>query len=193
MDQQTIHSLITKSLNNDTTAFRKLVEAHQQFVYRVAFRLVCNEFDTEEVVQETFIRVWKNLHRYNIDLRFTTWLYKIVINLCYDKIKSAKRFQNKMHFNLDNASVLNQASIESMESSIINQELGQIIRYLTNELTPKQKLVFTLSELEELTTEEIASFTGLTPGKIKSNLYCARQCIKEKLIIIEERRGRYEK
>lgn len=192
MHQQTINELINCSLNNDTNAFRQLVEAHQSFIYAVAFRILCSDTDSEEVVQDTFIKVWTNLHRFNNKMRFTTWLYKIVVNLCYDRLKTNKRYQNKVSFDIENSVTLNMPSPENIENKIINHELGQIIRFLTNELTPKQKLVFTLSELEELPVNEISVITGLSPGKIKSNLYCARQNIKDKLSKIEERRGKYE-
>jgi RNA polymerase sigma-70 factor, ECF subfamily len=191
MDQQTVKKLINHCLEGDTDAFRNLVEAHQKFVYSAAFRLLCNDFDSEEIVQETFIRVWKNLNRFNNEMRFTTWLYKIAINLCYDRIKATNRFHNKIQFDMESSVILNQPSIENIEASVINGELAEIIRFLTNELTPKQKLVFTLTELENLTVEEITTITGLSPQKIKSNLYCAKQNIKEKLIKIEERRGKY--
>jgi RNA polymerase sigma-70 factor, ECF subfamily len=191
MDQQTVNSLIKHSLDGDTSAFRRLVEAHQKFVYITAFRLLCNDFDAEEATQETFIKVWKNLNRFNNEMRFTTWLYKIAVNLCYDKIKAEKRFRNRIQFNFENSFIMNQASFENIETTVINKEFAEIIRFLTSELTPKQKLVFTLTELECLTVDEITTITGLTPEKIKSNLYCAKQTIKEKLIKIEERRGKY--
>jgi RNA polymerase sigma-70 factor, ECF subfamily len=191
MDQQTVNSLIKNCLKGDTFAFRKLVESHQGFVYATAFRLLYNDFDAEEATQETFIKLWKNLNRFNNEMRFTTWLYKIVVNLCYDKIKSVKRFRNKIEFDLGSYKILNHASLENIEKSVINREQAEIIRHLTDGLTPKQKLVFTLTELECLTVDEIRAITGLTPEKIKSNLYCAKQTIKVKLTQIEERRGKY--
>jgi RNA polymerase sigma-70 factor (ECF subfamily) len=191
MDQQTEKCLIDKCQKGDTDAFRKLVEAHQGFVYAATFRLLCNDFDAEEATQETFIKVWKNMTRFNNEMRFTTWLYKIAVNLCYDKIKVNNRLRNRVQFDYDHSVILNYASIENIENSVINRELAEIIRFLTGELTPKQKLVFTLTELECLTVDEINAITGLSPEKIKSNLYCAKQTIKVKLSQIEERRGKY--
>ena len=72
---------------------------------------------------------------------------------------------------------------------LANHDLAQIIRFFTGELTPRQKLVFTLTELEGFSVEEIRVITGISADKIKSNLYCARQNIKNKLIRIEERKG----
>ncbi len=181
MDQQITTALIEKSCRNDSLAFRKLVEAHQSFVYRVAFRLLCSNYDTEEVTQETFIKVWKNLHNFNTDMRFTTWLYKIAVNLCYDKLKARKRKNNNMVIDTSNMAILNYPSTENIETELA-------IESLTEQLTLKQKMVFVLSELEELTHAEITEISSLSAKKIKSNLYCARQNIKEKLQKLEERR-----
>ncbi len=192
MDQHTVKSLINQSLNGDKTSFRKLLEFYQPFAYATAFRLVCNEYESEEIVQEAFIRVWKNLDRFDCNMRFTTWLYKIVVNLSYDKIRTARILQNKTDFDLSNYAILNKSSAENIESGLINRELAEIIRILTGKLTPRQKLVFTLSELEGLSVDEIKTITGLTSQKIKSNLYCARQNIREKLDRIENRRENHE-
>jgi len=188
MDQQTVKLLISHSNHGDTDSFRKLVEFHQPFAYAAAFRLLCNDYEAEEIVQEAFIRVWKHLKDFKVEMRFTTWLYKIVINLCYDRIKANKVRHNRIHYDMESSVILNQSSSENIEASLINHDLAQMIRFFTGELTPRQKLVFTLSELEGLSVEEITVITGLSPDKIKSNLYCARQNIKNKLII-EERKG----
>lgn len=188
MDQQITKSLIERSCRSDSAAFQKLVEAHQSFVYRIAFRLLCNDYDTEEVTQETFIKVWKNLPSFNTEMRFTTWLYKIAVNLCYDKLKARKRKNNNLSIDPLNMAILNYPSTENIETELANREIASLIESLTEQLTPKQKMVFVLSELEELTPAEITEISGLSAKKIKSNLYCARQNIKEKLQKLEERR-----
>jgi RNA polymerase sigma-70 factor, ECF subfamily len=179
MQQSTLNELVVLSRQNDARAFRQLVEAHQAMVFTLAFRLLCNEDDARDIVQESFIRVWKNLNRFNTSMKFTTWLYTIATNLCYDKLKSEKR---NTTIRLTNQNVLNGfISDENMEKTIINAELAQIITSLTNELTPKQKLVFTLSDLEGLGTDEITAITGLSAAKIKSNLFLARQFLRKRL------------
>jgi RNA polymerase sigma-70 factor (ECF subfamily) len=189
MDQETVKLLISQSIHGDTASFRKLVEFHQSFAYAAAFRLLCNDYEAEEIVQEAFIRVWKHLKDFKIEMRFTTWLYKIVMNLCYDKIKSNKTHHNRIHYDLESSVILNRPSLENIEANLINHDLAQIISFFTAELTPRQKLVFTLTELEGFSVDEITVITGMSPDKIKSNLYCARQNIKNKLIRIEERKG----
>lgn len=183
--------LIQQSVQGDETAFRKLVELHQPFTFSVAFRLICNEYDAEEVVQETFIRVWKHLSDFRNEMRFSTWLYKIVINLCYDRLKAEKSRKKVFDRTVDYEVLYNLLSENNIEKDYINQEQVNIIRCLTVKLTPKQKVVFVLSELEQLSVQEIISITGLSAGKIKSNLYCARNEIRKRLDEISKIRGTY--
>jgi len=131
------------------------------------------------MVQETFIRVWKHLDSFNTGLKFSTWLYTIAANQCYDKLKKAK---HNYILRLEDQNMVSEfISNENLEKTIINAELAQIISSLTSGLTPKQKLVFTLRDLEGLEIEDIQSITGLSGSKIKSNLYLARQYIRKKI------------
>jgi RNA polymerase sigma-70 factor (ECF subfamily) len=188
MDQQKAASLIINSACGDMISFRKLVEMHQSFVYTIVFRMLCDESDTEEVVQDTFVRVWKNLSRFDREMRFSTWLYKIAVNLCYDKMRSRKLRLNHVPFSIEGLALGNLPSQENIETTYVNREQAGIIRYLTHTLSPQQRIVFSLSELEELSVDEISEITGMTPNKIKSNLYCAKQAMRKKLVKIEERR-----
>lgn len=179
MHQSTVKELIFLSRQNDARAFRKLVEEYQSMIYRLSFRLLCNDDDAKDVVQETFIKVWLHLDSFNTDLKFSTWLYSVAAHLCYDKLRKTK--QNYTQGIDDQNKLLEFISSENIEQKMINAELSEIILSLTRELTPKQKLVFTLCDLEGLDTEEIKSITGLSAAKIKSNLYLARQFIRKKV------------
>jgi len=182
MDKSTLNELIASSKLNDHKAFRKIVECYQYMIYSLVFRMLCNEEEAKDTVQETFIKVWLNLSAYKTDKKFSTWIYAIASNLCLDKLKSSKhRYQNTT---IDEK-LYSLISNDSVEQTIINSELGEIILRLTNELTPKQKIVFTLRYLEEIEIDEIIQITGMTPAKIKSNLYLARQSIRRKLEIIQ--------
>ena len=173
--------LIERCRNGDSNAFRELVDNYQGRVYVFAFRILCNEEDAKDVVQETFIKVWRNLSKYNTALKFTTWLYKITANCCYDHLRTGKR--RKQHVEIEQVKHACEQMLQSnMEQKIINEDLAAVISQLTNELTPKQKLVFTLKELEGFEVNEISAITNLSPEKIKSNLYLARKTIREQLV-----------
>ena len=177
MDQNTLNELIIRSKHNDGNAFRQLVECHQPMIYSLAYRLLCDEEEARDAVQETFIKVWINLHGFDTSRKFSTWVYAIATNLCYDKLKSGKHFSRCLPLETLNEVISN----EDVEKKMIDSELGALIATLTDELTPKQKMVFTLSDLEDLETEEIVQITGMTASQIKSNLFLARQALRKKL------------
>lgn len=181
MQQAILTEIVLKVKQGDTKAFRLLVEAHQKMVFTLAFRLLCNEEEAKDIVQETFIRIWKHIDRYNVDMKFTTWMFTITSNLCYDRLKAIKRKSVFQIYDKNNEQKLKISSVENLETNLINRDLAKIITALTNKLSPKQKLVFILRDIEGIEIEEIISITGLTSEKIKSNIFLARKFIREKL------------
>jgi RNA polymerase sigma-70 factor, ECF subfamily len=89
MSDRSDQEIVEDARRGNAFAFRHLVEKHQAFVYRLAYRFVGTVGDAEDITQESFIRLWKNLNRYRADVKLTTWLYKIVTNLCMDYLKSS--------------------------------------------------------------------------------------------------------
>lgn len=181
MDQDQIHHLIDKSRQKDTQAFALLVTEFQEMVFRLAFRLLCDENEAKDIVQDTFVKVWLSIHKYDDSCRFSTWIYKITSNTCYDRLRSLQHLPSSYPADM-NPHI---ASEEDIEESIVNKELKDLILHFTEELTPKQKLVFTLRDLEELEVAEVITITGMSADKIKHNLYQARKQIRFKLNQIE--------
>ena len=179
MEQERIQVLVDKSRQEDTAAFALLVSEFQPLVFRLAFRLLCNEDEARDMVQETFVKVWLSLGQYNGECRFSTWLYKITCNTCYDRLRSMR------HSPLDNSSdastSVDMASGDNIERNVSNKQLKELILKYTDELTPRQRLVFMFRDVEELEVEEVRQITGLSAGKIKTNLYLARKNIRNKM------------
>ncbi len=179
--------IIYKCRNRDEKAFRILVEKFQSYAFNLAFRLVLDEEDAKDIVQESFIRVWKHIHRYDQKIVFTTWLYKIVINLCYDNLKSTKR-RNHMAMRLaDNQAIL--VSNDNASENEDNKDLIRKIRKLSKSLTLKQRMVFVLRDLLELPIKEVSGILGLSEGSVKTNLYLARLNIRERILVSEKHGG----
>jgi RNA polymerase sigma-70 factor (ECF subfamily) len=180
MEHNIVQELMAYSKQGDTNALGKIVAAFQPLVFRLAFRLLSNGEDAQDMVQEVFVKAWLQRDRYNPQYRFSTWLYKITCNMCYDKLRSTSR-STALTQPLLSVAALNMASSEQVEASIVNRELKELILYLTSHLSPKQKLVFTLSDVEGLEAGEIEKITGLSAGQIKSNLHLARKYIRSKI------------
>lgn len=180
MEQPDIQTLIHQSCNGDTQAFALLVKQYQSLVFRLAFRLLCDEEEAKDMLQEVFVKVWLSLNKYNPTYKFSTWVYSITANTCYDRLRTMQYAPESYKADME-IGVLNIASGETTDRRLVNEELKAVILHFTAELTPKQKLVFTLRDLEELEIDEIETITGLSPAKIKSNLYLARKYIREKI------------
>ena len=178
MDRLSLEKLIKLSIENNNDAFREIVLHYQSMVYSLSFKILNNEQDTKDIVQETFIKVWLNLKKYNSNKEFTNWIYTIATNLCLDKLRSSKHFSTNEDFE---NKIFDFISSDNVEQKMMDEEFGKIVLLLTNELTPKQKIVFSLHCLDGLEVKEITEITGMTPAKIKSNLFLARKKIKTKL------------
>ena len=171
--------LIELAKSGDHQAFRKVVEAHQGFAYAVAFRFVGNRNEAEDITQEAFIKLWKNIGKYRSEIKLTTWLYKIIMNLCFDYLKSAQRKKSLKNINIDlSPPIYDEVNSEKQKDDF--EMLGVIVQ-LAKQLTPKQQSVFILRDLEVLSVEEVSEITGMEHGQIKSNLYYARLKIREGL------------
>ncbi|MBD3383348.1 sigma-70 family RNA polymerase sigma factor [candidate division KSB1 bacterium] len=170
--------LIIKCQDGDQAAFKTLVEKHQSYAYTLAFRLLWHQQDAEDIVQEAFVRVWKHIGRFERQKKFTTWLWQIVVRLCYDCLKSRKRKKRFLSFQSNDLNPDHLISVEQSDQH--NERLYDLKKALKN-LSPKQKLVFTLRDLHDFSIDQVVSLTGLSPGSVKTNLYHARKSIRKQL------------
>jgi RNA polymerase sigma-70 factor, ECF subfamily len=182
---EVLANLIGDAQQGDISAFEKIVKDHQSYAYALAFRFLCDEDDAEDVVQESFIRIWNHLQNFDSNMKFTTWMYKIVIHLCYDKAKTNKR-RMSVFARLDD-NFLNNDRIGNidMERDLSNKETVAWIKYIAGGLSDKQRMIFLLRDIQDLTMEEVAAITGMSDSAIKTNLFFARQNIKKKLARLE--------
>ncbi|MBI1768181.1 MAG: RNA polymerase sigma factor [Bacteroidetes bacterium] len=178
MDPETELNLIRKSIDGDHQAFRQLVESHQGLAYSLAYRFTREEKESEDIVQEAFVKLWKNLSRYNAQYRLKTWLCKIVTNLSLDYLKSGRKKKVMSENNFPAKSMIERVV---HEDELESEELKSIVLRLAEQLTEKQKVVFILRDLETLSSEEVCQTLEMTPGNMKSNLYHARLKIKDGL------------
>lgn len=178
MAEQVPPEMITRAKQGDTEAFRDIVNHHQAFAYTVSYRFLGNAEDSEDVVQEGFIRLWKNLHNYKPEVKLTTWLYRILVNQCLDILKSSQRKQQRSTKDVEEGNLIHHSATDD---DMHRQELHTLIQEAASELSPHQKAVFILSDLEDLPVEEVCSILSMSAGNVKSNLYYARQKMSEKL------------
>ena len=174
INQEILH----RCRQGDKEAFRTVVQTYQRMIFALAARLLCNEEDAKDVVQETFIKVWVNLEHYDETQNFRTWIYTIATRLCIDHLRQ-RSWTEPMPEDEERFALY--VAEEKSDLQLENAQLLGIIHTLVARLSPKQRLVFTLVCLENLPTSEVARITGLDAAKIKSNLYVARHTIQEQL------------
>jgi len=174
------HELIRQSIQGDLSAFRRLVESHQPYVYSLAFRSLLHKQEAEDIVQDTFIKVWQNLRYFDFRGKFTTWVYRIVVNLCIDRLKSKNRFTDYQTSSANN----NQDWMNQQDEmkKLEEKNLAEHIKMLADHLSPKQRMVFILRDLQDLNIEEVCQVMHLSEGSVKTNLYHARNAIRLNLI-----------
>jgi RNA polymerase sigma-70 factor (ECF subfamily) len=173
--------LVSLIRQGNSFAFGHLVERHQPYIAGIVSRFLFCEEDSREVVQDTFIRIWKHLDDFDGHCRFTTWIYTIAFNLCLDKTKALKRRrEDRFPLNFETRA---DYKVEIMDQNTNSDHagLGKVIRSFARQLSKVQRLVFVLRDIQDLPVEEVCHITGFDAGKVKSNLYYARKFMREKL------------
>ena len=170
--------LIEQCKNGNLQNFGEIIETASPFVFSVAFRILGDEELAKDVVQDTMVTVWEKLSKINSSASFNTWLYRITVNKCYDNLRKRKRDSEFRPDDKTWAIISNHFS-EQPYTELENEEIARLINFMIGKLSPKQKAVFVLSEIEELPNEEISEITGLSKALIKANLHYARKHITE--------------
>jgi len=174
--------IIHQIKNGNQSAFRLLVEQYQAYAFKLAFRIVCNEEDAKDVVQESFIKIWRNIHNYRPSVKFTTWMYKIVTNSAIDLYRKNAR-QNSISLD-ESIGTVSEAQQNYINKNQDNKELSILIRKMADGLPEKQRLIFVLRDLQEMDSLEVQEILEISETTVKSNLYHARKTIKEKLLTL---------
>jgi RNA polymerase sigma-70 factor (ECF subfamily) len=166
----------------DPASFGRLVRKHQSYAFSLAMKFFCDEAEADDVVQEAFLRVWKNITQYDPGQKFTTWLYKIVTNLCIDRLRSLQRTRRVVLSGSQHAALEDIPDERNWETLQSHEQLAEIVRMLSGQLSETQRTVFTLRDLQDLSVDEVVEITGLSAGSVKTNLHYARRTIRETLI-----------
>ena len=169
--------LIEECKGGNLNNFRKLVESTSPFVFSVAFRMLGDEDQAKDIVQETMVTIWQKINKINSAEVYRKWIYRIVVNKCYDQLRKRKR---NPEFVADENTwkIVSESISDNPSSGLENNEIARILNLLTDKLSLKQKTVFVLSEIEQMSHDEISDITGMSKTVIKANLHHARKSIR---------------
>jgi RNA polymerase sigma-70 factor (ECF subfamily) len=171
----------------------RLIRRYQKKVYALAYQMSgADAEDARDNAQEAFIQVFRNLGRFEGRSRFSTWLYRVVVNTCLDARRRRRRWLNLIFSRRPEKG--NEAEADTMlenlpapedttdpVSNVSGQELRRDVTDALRRLSEKQRTVFQLKVFQEMSVPEIAAVTGMAEGTVKSHLFRATQNVREQL------------
>ena len=175
--------LMRLAAEGDTTAFEHLVERHQRMVVGTVGRMLGTSSDAEDIAQQVFVRVWKNLKRYEPRAKFTTWLLKITRNLVFNELRRRSRhpavpLQSETD---EEERPLKDEHATSPDATLLEHELQEAVDAAIAQLPETQRMAVILRRYEELSYEEIAEALDQSVSAVKSLLFRARTELRESL------------
>ena len=165
--------LIAKVLDGDTNAFSVLVNRYKDLVFSLALKMLKNREEAEEISQDAFIKVYKSLHKFKGDSKFSTWIYKVVYNSCLDRLK-----QYKKNYALVPIDEFNENQVKTLDNAfdaLVSQDRKNAIQACLNKLPSEDSFLLTLYYFEEQSLEEISKIVGLTANNVKVKLFRSRK------------------
>jgi RNA polymerase sigma-70 factor (ECF subfamily) len=169
--------LVRRAQRGETRAFSTLVTEHQQFVYNLALRSLGDAREAEDVAQEAFVRAWQALPQFRGQARFQTWLYRIVVNLCFTRLPRLRR--ELAALSEEEALDLPSESWSDPAADVEQAEQRAFLFRQIEALPESYRLLVTLRFQQELSYEEIASIVNLPLGTVKIGIFRARQRLRE--------------
>ena len=175
-------ALIRAAQEGDQDAFGQLVRAYDQSVLRLAMNLLRSPEDAQDVYQEAFLRVYRNLNNFRFDCSFHTWLYRIVTNLCLDQMRKRKVRKEESSLvegtdgPVDRMDAVQESGVEGdPQRSMFSKQLRERIQKVLSELTPRERMVFELRHFQGLKLRNIGEILGTSEEAAKNCLFRATQ------------------
>ncbi len=177
------NKLIELAQKGDRKALAELVRVYEQTVYNFSYKICRNKERAENTMQETFLSMVKNIHQFSGESKLSTWLYRVVANHCL----MLARFENRYGFTSldDEEAQIDEKTIADWkvtpERVAENNELKEMLDEAIQKLAPEYRIVFTLRDVEGLSTEETAKIVDLSVPAVKSRLHRARAFLRNEL------------
>jgi RNA polymerase sigma-70 factor (ECF subfamily) len=169
--------MLLQAIDGDFEAFEEIYKLTSGFVYNVAFRVTSSKSDAEEVTQDVFMQIFKNLKNFKFKSSFKTWVYRITFNTAINKYRQARR--EKKHKQGYEAIAINESSYNKGAEFIDKENAEKTVNHLLSKLNPEQKTSILLREIEGLSYKEIAEVLKLNINTVRSRLKRARESMLE--------------
>lgn len=180
-----INKRIKEVLKGDQNAFAEIVELFQDKLYRICYRMLGNKHEAEDIAQEAFVRAFINIHTFDTNRKFSTWLYRIGTNLCIDRIRKKKPdyYLDAEVAGTDGLNMYSQiASKEELpEQEVLKMEMQDRVQYEISRLPDKYRAVIVLKYMEDLPLQEISDILEMPLGTVKTRIHRGREALRKQL------------
>lgn len=190
-------AMIEKCKNGDLASFEALFALYGEKIYQIAYRYFGNSEDAQDLTQEAFIKIYRNINQYRGEAQFSTYVFRIATNLCYDELRKRKRKKEEpidKELELEDGKVIVQiaGTLDSPEEKLERREKQKVLQHYIAKLPLEQRTVVILRDIEGFSYEEIATFLDCSLGTVKSRISRGRQTLKSMLsgeeLFVEEQR-----
>ncbi|WP_085520698.1 RNA polymerase sigma factor SigW [Tuberibacillus sp. Marseille-P3662] len=189
--EDTVQLLIKEIRHGDQQAFAQIVEMYKTKVYNICLRLVRIPQEAEDLAQETFIRAYTNINRYENTHKFSTWLFRIATNLSIDYLR-----KKKPSFYLDadipgtdgfNMYAHLPSNEDGPEQTVLNHETASWLQHEIDKLPPKYKTAITLKYIEDFSLKEISDIMGIPVATVKTRIHRGREALRKRMLDSQKR------
>lgn len=183
-------SILQKCKQNDKNAFAELFKFYQNYLYKVCFSYVQNNQQALDLMQEIYIKLYKNIGKYDEKYPFHPWLRRVAVNTCINETRKTSPVLVPLSTEDEGLDAEDQlAAEEDTEREAERHDMARIIKQHINCLPEKQRMVIMLRYYEDLSYDEIAELLHMPVGTVKTDLYRAKNSLKDRLyreIVIDE-------
>ena len=183
-----IRALVARAREHDLDAYNALVGRYQKKIYSLVYNMTSNREDSEDLVQDVFVKAYRSLGYFKGDSSFYTWIYRIAVNRTINFLKKRKRGANKVSLDdMDQAverdpDYVGLSSRESPFRDMTLTELQQKLNRALQTLSEKHRTVVVMHDIEGVPHDEIAKIVGCSAGTVRSRLFYARQQLQKELV-----------
>jgi len=177
-------TFVARARSGDTDAFGVLVERHSRTLFRMAFRMTCNETDAEDVVQESFLRAYRQLGKFDERAAFGTWLYRIAMNCSLDMVRARKRRSEQLapaDPEMDDPMLSLPSGDATPDRLAMSGQVRERVTEAMKDLSASERTAFVLRHFEGMCIEDVSRVLGCQPGAAKHSVFRAVQKLRRAL------------
>ncbi len=179
------YSLVREAQGGSQAAFEELVHTYDRAVLRLALRLTGSQSDAQDIHQEAFIKIYKKLDGFRFECSFSTWIYRIVTNVCLDHLRRNRAGRKNKAIEVNDEDLLNRLSDDrpgaNPEQQLLDQELGSQIMRALQRLTPRERMVFDLKHFQGFKLQSVSEILNTSEGSVKMTFFRATRKLRFQL------------